>query len=99
MHLEEQDLLDIRRCSGRINISDRRMHGLQSPNYDPDDDDYLNVRRGGENIAPYVLNLDTSWRYVVSYMPVPSLYLSIFFIWFVRLLALRPLLAYCASLG
>jgi hypothetical protein len=29
-------------------------------------------------------------------MPPP---IAFFFIWFVRVLALRPLLAYCASLG
>jgi hypothetical protein len=28
-----------------------------------------------------------------------SVYFFFFFIWFVSLLALRPLLAYCASLG
>jgi hypothetical protein len=52
-----------------------------------------------------------SLLYHVCYMPIPSWNLSLFgeeykltimqlfFIWFVRLLALRPLLAYCASLG
>jgi hypothetical protein len=30
---------------------------------------------------------------------VSTRYIYFFFIWFVRLLALRPLLAYCASLG
>jgi hypothetical protein len=47
------------------------MDGLRSPNFDVDnDDDYIKVRRGGENIAPDVLNLDTSWKYVVSSMPL-----------------------------
>jgi hypothetical protein len=30
---------------------------------------------------------------------IPSTEFACFFVWFVRLLALRPLLAYCASLG
>jgi uncharacterized protein YqhQ len=35
----------------------------------------------------------------IKYMCIVLQFFCFFFIWFVRLLALRPLLAYCASLG
>jgi hypothetical protein len=37
------------------------MKGVQGPNRDVDEDDYFKVLRGGENIAPYVRNIDNSW--------------------------------------
>jgi hypothetical protein len=42
--------------------------------------------------------LTTLWASTACYMDSFTVFFF-FFIWFVRLLALRPLLAYCASLG
>jgi hypothetical protein len=48
------------------------------------------------NLEPETITKHKLEESETKYFIHPSLY---FFIWFVRLLALRPLLAYCASLG
>jgi hypothetical protein len=44
-------------------------------------------------------SLDIRTKFYENWFRYSEVIKGIFFIWFVRLLAVRPLLAYCASLG
>jgi hypothetical protein len=54
------------------------------------------IRREDSAVPYFYLLFET--HYGLS-LCISDVFTSIFFIWFVRLLALRPLLAYCDSLG
>jgi hypothetical protein len=64
-----------------------------SEDNDMDDEDYTGLLSPEQ---PLLLTSQFQELCGLKHMPPP---IAFFFIWFVRVLALRPLLAYCASLG